>query len=153
VCSGLAAITIPAGVTNIQADAFDLCGGLTAIYFQGNAPSLGANAFYGVNAAVAKVYYLAGTTGWTANFGTLPTVLLDSPPRITGGAFENAEFTFIINGVANQVVVVEACTNLAGPAWQPLQTNTLAGAPSASTASANPEPRENAENAEGAIQN
>lgn len=37
------------------------------------------------------------------------------------------QFGFTITGTSNLVIVVEASTNLAGPAWYPLQTNTLAG--------------------------
>jgi hypothetical protein len=40
------------------------------------------------------------------------------------------QFGFNITGNSNLVVVVEACTNLASPVWQPLQTNTLSGNPS-----------------------
>ena len=32
-----------------------------------------------------------------------------------------------ITGTSNLVIVVEACTNLANPAWFPLRTNTLTG--------------------------
>jgi hypothetical protein len=34
-------------------------------------------------------------------------------------------FGFTIAGSTNLVIVVEACTNLAHPAWQPVATNTL----------------------------
>ncbi len=34
---------------------------------------------------------------------------------------------FSINWASGRVVVVEACTNLANPAWSPLRTNTLTG--------------------------
>jgi hypothetical protein len=39
------------------------------------------------------------------------------------------QFGFNIIGNSNVVVVVQACTNLANPAWARLQTNTLAGDP------------------------
>jgi hypothetical protein len=35
------------------------------------------------------------------------------------------QFGFNINWATGQTVAVEACTNLANPAWQPVQTNTL----------------------------
>jgi hypothetical protein len=36
-------------------------------------------------------------------------------------------FGFVISWATNASVVVEACTNLASPVWQPIQTNTLTG--------------------------
>jgi len=43
---------------------------LTAIFFQGDAPTIGIDAFLDDDAAV---YYLSGTTGWEATLGGLPT--------------------------------------------------------------------------------
>jgi hypothetical protein len=121
-CSSLASITIPASVTNIHEAAFDNCSGLTALYFQGNAPGYGSEAFYGVNVAVAKVYYLPGTTGWGATYDGLTTVLLNP---ISGIGVQNNAFGFTVTGASNQVVVVQATTNLANPDWIPLATNTI----------------------------
>ena len=39
------------------------------------------------------------------------------------------QFGFTLTGTSNDIVVVEACTNLANPIWLPLQTNTLTGSP------------------------
>jgi hypothetical protein len=36
-------------------------------------------------------------------------------------------FGFVISWATNQTVVVEACTNLTKPVWQPVQSNTLNG--------------------------
>jgi hypothetical protein len=123
-CSSLASITIPAGVTNIQKDAFDNCTSLTALYFLGNAPAYGSQALYGVNASVAKVYYLPGTAGWSATYDGLTTVLLNP---ISGIGVQNSAFGFTVTGTNNQVVVVEATTNLANPEWIPLATNAITG--------------------------
>jgi hypothetical protein len=38
---------------------------------------------------------------------------------------QNNQFGFDINWASGQVIVVEACTNLASLVWIPLQTNTL----------------------------
>ena len=38
-------------------------------------------------------------------------------------------FGFDIAGTSNDVVVVEACTNLLNALWVPVKTNTLAGKP------------------------
>jgi hypothetical protein len=77
----------------------------------------------------ATAYYLPGTTGWSSSFGGLQAMLSNSQPLIqTGdGSFgvQNNQFGFNITGTTNIPIVVEACTNLANPAWIPLQTNTL----------------------------
>jgi hypothetical protein len=127
-CTSLTSITIPSLVTNIGDDAFAYCDNLKAVYFQGNAPSVGSsNVFYGDS---ATVYYLPGTTSWGAMFGNLVTKLWN--PQIQNGAnfgVQGNHFGFNIIGTSNLVVVVEVCTNLANPAWTPLQTNTLTGTP------------------------
>ena len=69
-------IEIPKSVTSIGAAAFFGCRRLTAVYFQGNAPIIGANAFGTARFdAPATVYYLPGTTNWSATFGGRPTAL------------------------------------------------------------------------------
>jgi hypothetical protein len=118
-CPNLTSISFPNSLTSIGDDAFIYCGNLTNLLFHGNAPALGGpNVFYNVNSA-AKVYYLAGTTGWSATYGGLPTVELYVPTlrsaSVTGG------FGFAITGVTNLTVVVEASTNLMN--WQPIRTN------------------------------
>ena len=73
--SGLTEVTIPGSVTNIGTLAFESCANLTAVYFLGNAPAVGSNAFTGDN---ATVYCLAGTAGWgdfSTNTGLLAVAL------------------------------------------------------------------------------
>jgi hypothetical protein len=95
-CPSLTTVTIPNSITNIGADAFEyctnlirvtlgtnvisigdyafwFCTNLSGVYFEGNAPSPGLSLFSGANKAT--VYYLPGTTGWSATFGGLPTAL------------------------------------------------------------------------------
>jgi len=36
-------------------------------------------------------------------------------------------FEFNITGTSNLVIVVQACTNIANPVWQPVGTSTLTG--------------------------
>ena len=58
----------------------------------------------------------------------LPTVLWN--PQVQNDAsfgVQTNQFGFNITGSSNLVIVVEACTNLANPVWQPVQTNTLTG--------------------------
>ena len=64
-------VLIPNTVTNLGDGAFQMCSNLVGVYFQGNAPSLGANVFTGD--AMATAYCLPATTGWDAMFGVLPT--------------------------------------------------------------------------------
>lgn len=97
------------------------------IYFAGNAPTLeGDLAKESTNNPV--VYYLPGTTGWLPTFGSLPTELwkprIDS--RDANFGFRTNQFGFNISWKSGRSVVVEACTNLTSPTWEPLQTNILA---------------------------
>jgi hypothetical protein len=126
-CTALASITIPASVTNIQQAAFDHCDNLVAVYFLGNAPTTNKNTFAFVNAAVARVYYQAGTTGWGTTFGGLPTVMLDPQFQISDAAVQSNKFGFSFSGTNNQTIIIEAATNLANPNWQKLLTNVLSG--------------------------
>lgn len=72
-CGSLTDIIIPKSVTRIGNRTFENCASLKAVHFQGNAPSLGEDVF---NAADdTTIYYLPGTTGWSAAFGERPTAL------------------------------------------------------------------------------
>jgi hypothetical protein len=133
-CQSLTNITIPGSVASIGYEAFEFCQDLTGAYFTGNAPVIiaglyGSNVF-GNNSTNAKVYYLPGTAGWGSTFGGLPTALWASPePLILGPGFNAGEpgsgFSFNIFSVSNIQVIVEACTNLANPVWEPILTNTM----------------------------
>ncbi|MCX6927515.1 MAG: hypothetical protein NT154_30560 [Verrucomicrobia bacterium] len=73
----------------------------------------------------------AGTTGWVATFGGRPTALWLPQVESSGASFgvQANQFGFNITWASGQIVVVEASSNMANPAWVPLQTNTLTGAP------------------------
>jgi len=125
-CDSLINLVIPSGVTSIGDDPFVGCSSLMGIYFQGNAPSAGV--IHGANECSAIVYYLPGTTGWGADFETLSTALwLPEVQSDASFGVQTNEFGFNINWASGQTVVVEACTNLSNPVWQPVQTNTLTG--------------------------
>ena len=133
-CGSLASVMIGDGLVSLGDSAFESCTSLTAVYFQGNAPSLGQYVFVdpGVPDPVidpATIYYLPGTAGWGPTFGGLPTVLWNPQARTSGGSLgvRTNQFGFTVTGSSNLVVVVEATTDLAKPAWSPLRTNTLAG--------------------------
>jgi hypothetical protein len=80
------------------------------------------------------VYYLPGTTGWEdfARLAGVPIALwfLPNPLILNNGpgfGVQTNGFGFIISWATNIPVVVEACTDLAHPAWSPVGTNTLTG--------------------------
>jgi hypothetical protein len=127
-CSGLTSITIPNSVTKIGGYAFIFCPSLTAAYFQGNAPPDDGTAF---ESGSTTVYYLPGTTGWGATFGSRPTALWALPyPVILSGntnlGVQNNQFGFNVSWATNVPVIVLAATNLAQPVWTPVSTNALA---------------------------
>jgi hypothetical protein len=125
-CVNLTNITIPSSVTTIGDGAFVYLNNLTSVYFEGNAPVGEGDLNYDFN---ATVYYLPGTTGWDS-FGNVATALWLLPnPTILNfepnfGVQPNG-FGFTISWATNIPVVVEACTNLTNPVWQPVQTNAL----------------------------
>jgi hypothetical protein len=99
---------------------------LSKVFFDGNAPSIGFNAFSGIN---ATYYHLPGSTGWSTDFGYWYWPVAVWQPQIqTGDAsfgVRTNQFGFNIAWASGMSVVVEASTNLANPTWVPLATNTL----------------------------
>jgi hypothetical protein len=73
-------VVVPNSVTYIAYMAFFGCNRLGGIYFQGNAPGFGSDAFLGSS---AKVYYLPGTTGWTSTYDGRPTVMATTTSTVT----------------------------------------------------------------------
>jgi len=126
-CSSLTSVTFPVSMNSIGTLAFDGCNSITAYYFLGNAPNPAFEAFDVANNAI--VYYLPGTTGWSTNFEGYTTVVWNPQAQTSDGSFgvQNNQFGFNITGNSNLVVVVEVCTNLANPVWQPVATTTLTG--------------------------
>ena len=125
--ASLTSITIPAGVTRVGDAAFESCPNLAIVFFQGNAPVVGANVFlFDDN---ATVYYLPGTTGWVDFSATtgVPAFLWNPMIQNSGISFgvRGNQFGFDITGTTNISLVVEAAASLAKPVWSPLQTITL----------------------------
>jgi hypothetical protein len=131
-CTSLTSVLIPGSVTSIGILTFSGCTSLTSVYFTGNAPGVGADddAFFEDNNVTT--YYLPGMSGWSLTFWGYPSsgppaVPWDPQIQASGANFgvQTNQFGFNLNWAAGQVIVVEACTNLASPVWVPLQTNTL----------------------------
>ncbi len=132
-CQGLNTVTIPASVQSIGVFAFDNCPSLRNVYCLGNAPTVVTTPFAGsswvFNEDPGTVNYLPGTTGWTTNFGGMPTAVWNPKVETDNASFgmKTNQFGFNIIWAGGRTVVVEACTDLGHPDWQPLQTNTLTG--------------------------
>jgi len=127
-CNNLTNVIFPGSVNSLGSYAFEDCFSLTSVFFEGNAPpQLGTYVFfYDTN---ATAYYLPGTTGW-GEFSGPPIAqwFLPNPVALNGGSgfgLQTNGFSFTISWATNISVVVEACTNLFNPAWQPAQTNAL----------------------------
>jgi hypothetical protein len=106
----LISITIPASVTNIAAEAFYQCGGLTHVTFRGNAPNVAQSLFAGDN--LVTVYYLPGTTGWGTTFAGRPTVLLDLKLQVEYVTNNGAITVTKYNGPGGAVNIPDAIDGL-----------------------------------------
>jgi hypothetical protein len=126
-CTGLRTVVIPNSVTSLGLRAFYGCPGLMGAYFEGNAPADSYEAFH---ETPATIYFLPGTTGWSPVYSYRPTALWVRPQPVIldfGPSFgvQPDGFGFIVSWATNASVLVEACTNLAEPAWTPVSTHTL----------------------------
>jgi hypothetical protein len=126
---GLTSIIIPDSVRNIGNTAFFALSGLREVFFTGDAPSLGSSVFFGTHNAT--VYYLPGTTGWSAAFDSCPTALWRPQVQTHDASFgvQTSSFGFSTAWASGRVIVVEASTNLVSSAWTAVATNALIGGP------------------------
>ena len=118
----LSQVVVGSGVATIGVAGFGSCSHLAGIYFKGNAPSVDTRSFSG---DTATVYYLPWKLGWTPTLGGLLTAPWNPPVEPAVPAMQTNGFGFTMIGLSNQVVVVEASTNLFGGGWVPIITNTL----------------------------
>jgi hypothetical protein len=116
-CPRLTQITIPAGVTAIDNSAFAGCTSLNAMYFQGNAPTMGSTVF---QSGTPTAYYMPRATGWTT-FTQASAVLWD--PQASGLGLQGNQFGFTVGIPSGATIIVEACTDLGNPVWYPVGTN------------------------------
>ncbi|HWX23079.1 MAG TPA: hypothetical protein VN578_24520 [Candidatus Binatia bacterium] len=73
----------------------------------------------------AEAHHPRGNAGWDLTVEVRPTAPEKAQAQAVGTPANL--FGFTITGTNNQVVVVEACTNLADPVWIPVGTNILTG--------------------------
>ena len=139
--SGFASVTIPINVTGIGQDAFAFCSAQNnnylQVYFQGNAPALGADVFFEVGFDYGvSVYDIPGTTGWSTfssavgsslqslNLWYLPAPqILNFEPSF--GLHPGGRIGFTISWATNASVVVVANGNPSNPVWTPISTNVV----------------------------
>jgi hypothetical protein len=127
-CTNLSTVTIPASVNLVEWDAFGGCTGLTAVFFEGNAPNYYGFPFDGADNAT--IYYLPGSLSWEPTFAGRPTAprwlptptILTVPPNF---GVQDCRFGFVVSWATNASVEIEASESLAVPAWSPVSTNEL----------------------------
>lgn len=96
-CTGLTTLTIGNGLTDIQDSSFSGCTGLKSVYFLGNAPRVGHDAWAAEwplafsESVNATVFYRAGTTGWAETFEGCPTVLWVATDDLDQDGMNNLE--------------------------------------------------------------
>ncbi|MEI8206086.1 MAG: leucine-rich repeat protein [Kiritimatiellales bacterium] len=106
--SAITHVTVPATVTNIGIRAFSECPNLEGIYFLGNSPSLGANAFK--DSPQVTVYYYPGSTNWTATYGgrhavMLPYLYTMQNEEVTITQYTGSEASVVIPSIINGLPV------------------------------------------------
>ncbi|HLH56046.1 MAG TPA: leucine-rich repeat domain-containing protein [Verrucomicrobiae bacterium] len=131
-CPGLRSMVIPKSVTSIAEFCFGYSTNLTALYFEGDAPTV-SDAFIVLSQGDPTIaYYLPGTQGWGATFASQPTawwvlpnpVLLNTRAALT---VQSNGVSLAVSWATNSSVVLEACTSLVNPTWQTVDAKPLSG--------------------------
>jgi hypothetical protein len=128
-CWSLTSITFPPDVSSIGRSVFELLYNLKEVYFEGNAPPYPYNFSAFWNDYRATIYYLPEASGWGPTFDGIPTSIWLPQILSANGTYgiQSNQFGFTITWASGKAVVVDACTNLLNPVWQPVQTNILTG--------------------------
>jgi len=128
-CASLTTVTMGTNITTLGNGAFSFCTSLRVVFFQGNPPAVNNDATVFSGDTNVVVYFLPTASGWGTTFDDFPTQLWNPQVQTSGASFgvRNNEFGFNVTGNSNLVVLIEASTNLASPAWSPVSTNSLAG--------------------------
>jgi hypothetical protein len=126
-CRKLARVIIGSRVATLEDMAFYNCPDLTEVSYYGNAPMVGQNVFAG---ALATIYYLPGTQGWTSTLAGRPTQkwLLPYPVILTGDpgfGIQATSFGFRVSWAASVPVAIEASASPSGAEWVTLGTKAL----------------------------
>ncbi len=130
-CDTLFGLTLPATISHIGSIAFNTCENLGAVYFQGNAPTYDVfhalwGDLYPFDYWRLTVFYVPGHSGFGTSWALCPVAPWKARLSI-GEQVEGEPVAVDILWGAAETVVLEACTNLADPAWIPVCTNTLTG--------------------------
>jgi hypothetical protein len=121
-CASLGSVTIPGSVTYIDRFAFYFCTSLTEVHFQGNAPGVYSDPFFGAPNEFAEdsatAFFLPGTTGWDTNFAGLP---------VWSSYFATNDGTITVSGYAGLGGAVTVPSTVYGLPVARIGTNTFAG--------------------------
>lgn len=112
-CSGLGSLCIPGQVAGLGTGSFSYCSSLTGVYFDGNAPTLDGDLFdTNFSGPPATIFYPAGTAGWSASLGGIPTEeWTPSPPDQFEYASNAGGITITMYVGTSQNVSVPATVN------------------------------------------
>ena len=122
-CDALSRITIPDSITSILDGAFYNCTLLTSVYFKGDAPVAGNDAFL---SSSPTIYYRYYANGWGATFAERPTAIW---PEFLGVEINSEGFVLDVIASDNQNIVLEMCTDMLGGNWTAVSTNSMTGEP------------------------
>jgi hypothetical protein len=130
---GLVQATVGTGLQTLGNLAFSFCTNLVSVYFEGLVPYFGNGVFdrtstlYCLPGMINEDIFPDGSFSLRSSLVPMALWTLPNPLILSNnssfGLHSNA-FGFTVSWATNRSVVVEACTNLSHPVWQPILTNT-----------------------------